>query len=235
MNKQYHSPLRRIFLKAAGILPLLLTLPAPLRAALQRAFPTRTVEQDVPMFSPETGLLDLPDGTNVPYSLIVDGLVENRLVLSYQELTALPAVKQVSDFHCVEGWSVNDVEWHGFRVSEILTRARPLDDAKHIVFHALGRTPNGPDGLTAYVESMPISALTDDSRHCLMALGINGKPLTHDRGAPLRLVAPYQLAYKSIKYVYRMEITNTPRDGWWTAANPIYPRHAPVPKERLNK
>ncbi|MCX8070560.1 MAG: molybdopterin-dependent oxidoreductase, partial [Thermodesulfovibrionales bacterium] len=56
-----------------------------------------------------------------------------------------------------------------------------------------------------------------------------------DSGAPLRVISPFDLAYKSIKFVHRIEFDKSPRDGWWTIANPIYPQNAPVPKDRLRK
>src|SRR5687768_13178042 len=51
----------------------------------------------------------MPEFDEQKYRFIVDGMVEKPLNLSYSELLALPAVKQVSDFHCVEGWGVDDV------------------------------------------------------------------------------------------------------------------------------
>jgi DMSO/TMAO reductase YedYZ molybdopterin-dependent catalytic subunit len=64
---------------------------------------------------------------------------------------------------------------------------------------------------------------------------MNGKPLTHEHGAPLRLISPYDLGYKSIKYVTGIDFVKTAQPGWWTLANPIYPANAPVPASRLRK
>ncbi|WP_462326588.1 molybdopterin-dependent oxidoreductase [Desulfobaculum sp.] len=227
------SPLRRALLLGALTLPVSIALPAPVRAAMRRAFPTRTVEQDLPAFSARTGLLEFPDGTDAPYVLRIDGLVQAPAALAYADLTALPQVEQTSDMHCVEGWSVQNIMWGGVRLKTLLDLAQADKAARYVVFHALGATPRGPDGLRAYVECMSIADLTDPAQDCLLALRIGGAPLPHDRGAPARLVAPYQLAYKSIKFVHRLEVTREARDGWWTAANPIYPRNAPVPKRRL--
>jgi DMSO/TMAO reductase YedYZ molybdopterin-dependent catalytic subunit len=68
-----------------------------------------------------------------------------------------------------------------------------------------------------------------------MTLQMGDTPLPHDHGAPLRLIAPYSLGYKNIKYIYRIEFARQPRPGWWTLANPIYPMQAPVPVDRLRK
>jgi len=69
----------------------------------------------------------------------------------------------------------------------------------------------------------------------LLALDLDKNPLPLDRGAPMRLVCPYFLAYKSIKFVRMIEFSDRQQPGWWTLANPIYPVDAPVPKSRLRK
>ncbi|MDQ7834708.1 MAG: hypothetical protein RDU24_04945 [Humidesulfovibrio sp.] len=53
------------------------------------------------------------------------------------------------------------------------------------------------------------------------------------RGAPARVVSPFDLAYKSIKFVHRVEFTEAPLEGWWTRANPIDPVEAPAQEDRL--
>jgi len=170
-----------------------------------------------------------------PYYLTVDGLVEKPLRFSYGELLSLPRTKQVSDFHCVEGWSVADVPWGGIRFEEITKRARPKAGAKYAVFHALGTTSSGGEPPDHYTECFPVAELLNPKKACLLAFTHDGKPLSHSHGAPCRVVSPFDLAYKNIKYVTRVEFTREQAAGWWTRANPIYPIDAPVPVERLRK
>lgn len=61
------------------------------------------------------------------------------------------------------------------------------------------------------------------------------RALPQDRGAPARVVCPFDLAYKSIKFVTRLELTDRAVAGWWTRANPVYPVHAPVDAGRLRR
>jgi DMSO/TMAO reductase YedYZ molybdopterin-dependent catalytic subunit len=61
------------------------------------------------------------------------------------------------------------------------------------------------------------------------------KPLPEEYGGPLRLIAPYDLGYKSIKFVSRIEFIKGARPGWWTLANPIYTIEARVQKNRLRR
>ena len=194
------------------------------------------MEQDTFLFEPDTGMIYWKNQkTRDPYYLTVDGLVEKPLRLSYGDLTSLPRVTQVSDFHCVEGWSVADVPWGGVRFEEIIKRVKLKTGAKYVVFHALGTTSSGAEPQDHYTECFPITELTNPKKACLLALTHEGKPLSHSHGAPCRVVSPFDLAYKNIKYVTRIEFTREQSAGWWTRANPVYPIDAPVPAERLRK
>lgn len=240
--KKPNSMERRTFLgvlaaglAAAGAFAWGLT-PACVRAAVAKHFPTRTVERGALRFDPATGEVHQADGSKSGkremYRFVIDGLVETPVSLSYAELRALPQTSRVVDFHCVEGWSVHDVPWAGVDFPTLLSLVRLKPGASHAVFHSLGMTENA-GGLTHYVESFPLADLTDPALAMLLALDLEGRPLAQDRGAPARVVCPFDLAYKSIKFVRRMEIASGPVEGWWTRANPIYPVHAPVQKDRL--
>lgn len=203
--------------------------------SLEEKLQTRTVERKTFRFDPESGDVVYEDGRREPYSLVVDGLVSQAACFSYRQLLELPQTTQVTDFHCVEGWSVLDVGWKGVRFEEILKRVKVAKEARFAVFHALGETDYVAQGLNHYIESLPLADLTDRRKQVLLALEVDGQPLTHQRGAPLRVVSPFDLAYKSIKYVERIELVEKPVKGWWTLANPIYPVDAPVPPDRIRK
>jgi DMSO/TMAO reductase YedYZ molybdopterin-dependent catalytic subunit len=227
---------RRMALRALGIAGLLASLPSSVRAYFVRSLPVRTVEKETFLFDPASGSLSWKkERRSQPYRLAIGGMVADPAELSYAELLALPRVTQTSDLHCVEGWSVKDISWGGIRFSEIVRIARPLPGARYAVFHSLGETSSAPRGQSHYIECLPVAALVDPARECLLALAMNGKPLPHDHGAPLRLVAPPDLGYKSIKYVRRIDFVKDPIPGWWTLANPIYPADAPVPASRLRR
>lgn len=227
---------RRLFLKTMALIALLPGLPSSAKAFLEERFPVRTVERDTFRFDPARGhVISTTGKRETPYFLTVDGLVRTTLKLSYGDLRALPPVTQISDFHCVEGWSVYDVKWGGVRFSEIARRANPTPEAAHVLFHSLGETKAKPEGQAHYIEWVALKDLLDVATECLLALDMDGKPLTHDHGAPLRLVIPHSLGYKSIKYVTRIEFIRNARPGWWTLANPVYPAVAPVPPHRLRR
>ena len=154
------------------------------------------------------------------WRLRVDGMVERPASYSFADLLCLPRQDQVTDFHCVEGWSIYDVPWAGVHLSRLLDRAGPRRTATHITLHTIG------DG---YGESLPLPVALEP--RSLVAYAIAGATLPLKHGFPLRMVVPRLLAYKNPKYVERIELTDHPVDGYWVAAG--YPYAGEVPADRL--
>src|SRR5437879_6014728 len=76
----------------------------------------------------------MPEFDAATWKLTVGGRVERPLNLSYEELRALPRAEQVSDFHCVTGWSVQNVRWAGVRLGDVFAEVRPTFDAQGVEF-----------------------------------------------------------------------------------------------------
>jgi DMSO/TMAO reductase YedYZ molybdopterin-dependent catalytic subunit len=226
---------RRLFLKIVGSALFMAAIPSSVHAFFIKALAIRAVEKNKFKFNNEKGLIEWESGAKEEYKLLVNGLVKKPVSLSYADIKALPHVEQISDFHCVEGWSVKDLSWGGVRFKEILDKVEPDSDADHILFHSFGRTQFVPDGQSHYIESFPVKDLLDPKQEVLLVTTMDGNPLPEEHGGPLRVIAPYELAYKSIKFVTRIEFIKGARPGWWTLANPIYTIDAPVPSDRLRK
>lgn len=155
------------------------------------------------------------------WNLSVDGLVENPGVLTFSAMQALTRRNQTSNFHCVEGWSVLDVPWNGFHLSTLFDSVGPSSQATYVTFHTIGDIDN---------ESLPMAdALNPET---MMAYGIDGSTLPLQHGFPLRLVVPYKWGYKSAKYVYRIELTDKPVNGYWE--NYGYSYDGNIPENILN-
>jgi DMSO/TMAO reductase YedYZ molybdopterin-dependent catalytic subunit len=154
------------------------------------------------------------------WSLRVDGLVEEPLTLDFAQLTALTRQDQIMDFHCVEGWSVPDVPWNGIHLSTLFEIVRPLASATHVTFHTMG---------DRYNESLPLSVALEP--HTILGYGVDGSTLPLSHGFPVRLVVPRLFAYKSAKYVTRIELDDKAVDGFWVAYG--YPYLGEVPESRL--
>lgn len=226
---------RRMILKATGGMIVMPSFSSSIFDFFVKPLPVRTVEKTGFKFDPAKGVIEWEKKAKEEYRLVVDGMVKEARRYSYSELRAFPRVEQVSDFHCVEGWSVKDLAWGGFRFKEIVDRVMPAREATHVLFHSFGTTGSSPGGQSHYIESFPLGELINPEREILLALFMDGRPLPEEYGSPLRLIAPYDLGYKSIKFVSRIEFIKGARPGWWTLANPIYTIEARVPQNRLRR
>lgn len=156
------------------------------------------------------------------WELQIDGMVDTPVTLTFLQLLELTRQDQITDFHCVEGWSVYDVPWNGVHLSTLLDLAGVRSEATHVTYHTI----NGE-----YNESLPLDVALEEKT--LLAYGVadHTLPLTH--GFPLRLVVPRLLAYKSAKYVQRIELTDEPVAGFWVALG--YSYSGEVPEGRLRE
>ncbi|MEI7026598.1 molybdopterin-dependent oxidoreductase [Paenibacillus sp. y28] len=134
----------------------------------------------------------------------VDGLVEQRLRLTWGQLLALPRVVQVSDFYCVTGWTVFQCTWEGIPLSTLLAAAGVKRSAGYVKFYS-------GDGVYTDALSLDQAQLDD----VLVAVLLDGRPLPQQLGGPVRLIVPRMYAYKSVKWLQRIELIDTPHNGYW--------------------
>ena len=135
------------------------------------------------------------------WTLMVDGLVKQKLALPLSALQAMPQRTQITRHDCVEGWSAIG-KWQGPQLSLILARAGLLPAARYAVLHCADVLDGAP-----YYESIDLI----DAFHpqTILAWRMNDRPLPIAHGAPLRLRVERQLGYKQAKYVMRIELRNT--------------------------
>ncbi len=175
--------------------------------------------QNPQQFSQYSAGITFP-GDNAPRSLDtppVPDVPVPGLIYSLDDIKSLPRVEMTTEFKCIEGWSVI-VNWTGARFSDFAAQFFP-DLIR-------GQTPNLhnlPENLTKYV-----SLVTPDRSYyvgwdmqsilhpqTLLAYEMNGKPLTPEHGAPLRLITTTKYGIKQLKRIGRIEFTNErPRDYW---------------------
>ncbi len=138
------------------------------------------------------------------WRLEIDGLVERPVSLTYAQLLALPRARQVTDFHCVTGWSVPKVRWAGVRFSDLLALVRPMQSAKAIRFVSMENPYQ--DSLTLEQALLP---------NVMLAYELDGQPLSRPHGAPARVVIPEMYGYKGVKWLTRMELVDHEPTGYW--------------------
>ena len=145
----------------------------------------------------------IPEFDPKAWSLKSFGLVEEPQALTWNEFLKLPRVTRISDFHCVEGWSVLENKWEGVLFKEIVNMAKPRKEATHVTLEC-------DDG---YSTSLPLSDLLDDD--VLLAYKLNNEKLKPENGGPLRLVVPKKYAYKSAMWLRRIKFTSEKELGYW--------------------
>jgi DMSO/TMAO reductase YedYZ molybdopterin-dependent catalytic subunit len=152
-------------------------------------------------------LAEPPPLISEPAVIRVDGAVAHRLEVPVSRLTQLKRRAITADFHCVAGWTVQDLRWGGvafrtFYESVIVPEAKPEPGVSHILFR-------GADGFRSTLTVN--DALEND---VLLADQLAEAALTGNHGAPVRLVSPKQYGYKSTKHLCCIELhTREPADG----------------------
>jgi len=134
----------------------------------------------------------------VDYRLRINGLVQNPVELSLEQLRALPSHEQITQHFCIQGWS-GIAKWRGVSMQTLLELAQPTAEAKWVVFYSLG---DGPDG-GIYYDAHPIGQMK--YHLTMLAFDMNDEPLSFGHGAPLRLRNENQLGFKQVKWVKGVE------------------------------
>jgi hypothetical protein len=159
------------------------------------------------------------DFNSAEWRLRVGGLANRNedLILTLDDIKALPRVEMTTELKCIEGWSII-VNWAGARFSDFAVKYQPQTRS--------GSAPdiqNQPENLPSYV-----SLVTPDENYyvgwdmpsilhpqTLLAYEMNGAPLLKEHGAPLRLATATKYGIKQIKRIGRIEFTDErPRDFW---------------------
>jgi DMSO/TMAO reductase YedYZ molybdopterin-dependent catalytic subunit len=177
-----------------------------------RWVPTYTKSQITPLRNNYNGAT--PDPSYIPeWRLTLGGLASGLSVsLNIGNLLASFQVhEQITRLVCVEGWSAV-AWWAGARFDNLLLAYPPMSQAKWARMESsvnLGSWGN-PD---PYFVSIDL----ETARHpqTLLATHLNGKPLTVEHGAPLRLVAPVKLGLKNIKAITRITYTKDEPPDYW--------------------
>ena len=155
-----------------------------------------------------------------PWSVEVTGEVAKPGTVAIEDLLAsVDLEERVYRLRCVEAWSMV-IPWIGFPVKRLLDRFEPTASAKYVEFTTLHR-PEEMRGQRSffsgidwpYVEGLRL----DEANHplAIFAVGMYGKVLPNQNGAPLRLVVPWKYGFKSIKSIVRIRLMRRqPRTTW---------------------
>jgi DMSO/TMAO reductase YedYZ molybdopterin-dependent catalytic subunit len=178
----------------------------------QRRVPTYSKSQMTALRNNYNG--STPDPGYIPgWRLTLDGLASGLSVsLDIRSLlTRFSVHEQITRLVCVEGWSAI-AWWAGLRFDDLLRAYPPIAQARWArVESSVNLDASGnPD---PYFMSLDLA--TAGHPQTLLATHLNGRPLTVDHGAPLRLLVPVKLGLKNVKAVTKIAyVAEEPRDYW---------------------
>jgi methionine sulfoxide reductase catalytic subunit len=139
------------------------------------------------------------------YSLRIEGLVENPVSLTYDELRALPKHETITQHYCIQGWS-GVAKWGGVLMADILDIVHPTSSARWVVFYSFADGAGGPlEG--RYYDCHKIEHMRAPT--CLLAYEMNGQPLNEAHGAPLRLRNEREIGFKQVKWIEAIEFVES--------------------------
>ncbi len=167
-----------------------------------------------------------------PWTITVDGEVSKPQQIDIDTLlTWFPLEQRIYRMRCVEAWSMV-IPWLGFPLADLIKRLEPTGNAKYVKFTTLldkKQMPGEDDPVLQwpYVEGLRIDEAVNPL--ALMAVGLYGKVLPNQNGAPLRLVTPWKYGFKGIKAIVKITFTaEQPATTWALAAPNEYGFYANV-------
>lgn len=174
-----------------------------------------------------------------PWTLKISGAVNKPQTIDVWELINTTALEErIYRFRCVEAWSMV-IPWLGFELNTLIKKADPTGNAKYVAFETLYDPKQMPGQASRwmgggidypYVEGLRM----DEAMHPLtiMTVGLYGKTLPPQNGAPIRLMAPWKYGFKNIKSIVGIKLVEKmPPTTWNKAAANEYGFYANVNPE----
>ena len=160
-----------------------------------------------------------------PWTLEISGEAERPVKLNLEDiLQRYPLEERIYRLRCVEAWSMV-IPWVGFPLASLIADAQPTSRARYVAFETLYR-PEEMRGTRSFGSTIDWpyreGLRLDEAMHPLtiLAVGMYGKTLPNQNGAPIRLVVPWKYGFKSIKSVVRIRLTESQPATSWQTQNP---------------
>ena len=158
-----------------------------------------------------------------PWKVKIDGLCAKPADYAFEDLIKPHQLEErIYRLRCVEAWSMV-IPWVGIPLADIIKRAEPQGKAAFVEFTTLLRPTEMPGQREPVLEWPYVEGLRmDEAMHPLtiLAVGLYGKTLMNQNGAPIRLVVPWKYGFKSIKSIVRIRFVEKQPRTAWSAANP---------------
>lgn len=170
-----------------------------------------------------------------PWTVSIEGEVNKPQKVDIDALLKwFPLEERIYRMRCVEAWSMV-IPWLGFPLADFIKRVEPTSKAKYVAFTTLldpGQFPGQRRQILRwpYEEGLRI----DEATHplAMLVVGLYGKQLPNQNGAPLRLVVPWKYGFKGIKSIVKIKfVEKQPDTSWNLAASHEYGFYANVNPE----
>jgi len=166
--------------------------------------------------------------TTDPWHVTIDGLVDRPGRYALDDiLKRVTLEERIYRLRCVEAWSMV-IPWIGFPLADLIERVGPTSQAKFVAFETVHR----PSEIRGQRKPRPVlpwpyreGLRLDEAMHPLtiLAVGLYGRTLPNQNGAPLRLVVPWKYGFKSIKSIVRISlVAERPATSWQSEAGQAY-------------
>jgi len=186
-----------------------------------------------------------------PWGVRIGGLVKKPFVLDVDRYISQASLEErIYRMRCVEGWSMI-IPWIGVPLSTLVNFVQPLSSAKYIRFTTLADRKQMPQiGFPSLDWPYREGLRMDEAMNplALLTVGLYGRRLPNQNGAPIRLVVPWKYGFKSIKslvaidFVEQQPLTSwnqsAPREyGFYSNVNPAvdHPRWSQATERRIGE
>jgi len=158
-----------------------------------------------------------------PWTLSIEGEVNKPGKLDLDDVIRPDELEErIYRLRCVEAWSMV-IPWVGFELRKLLERHEPTSRAKYVVFESI-YDPDNLRGQRRDIIDWPYreGLRMDEAMHplTLLAVGLYGKPMPNQNGAPIRLVVPWKYGFKSIKSIVRIRLQEEQPMSAWEEKSP---------------
>ncbi|MBT5188009.1 MAG: protein-methionine-sulfoxide reductase catalytic subunit MsrP [Kordiimonadaceae bacterium] len=167
-----------------------------------------------------------------PWSVTVEGHCENPGEYSVEDLVDHNALEErIYRMRCVEAWSMV-IPWVGVSLSQVINKLKPTAKAKYIYFETLVDKKQMPGQVNRVIRWPYREGLRMDEAMnplAIMAVGLYGRKLTKQNGAPLRMVVPWKYGFKGIKSIVKISfVEKQPVSSWMRLQSEEYGFYANV-------
>lgn len=167
-----------------------------------------------------------------PWHISVSGECENKGDYDLEDfISPYQLEERIYRLRCVEGWSMV-IPWVGVPLASVLKTFKPTSNAKYVVFKTLVDTEQMPWQKRPILDWPYVEGLTIDEAMnplSILSVGLYGKALPNQNGAPIRLVVPWKYGFKSVKSIVSIHFqANQPLNTWQAQAPNEYGFYANV-------